>query len=145
MTLLVHALAQCTTRITIGLMRSTSAFARAVGEAEGRIDPGLTPWRFGRWSTDLMSPQVPAPLLNGFLAATISYLLVDRIMQARVAPRVFPAGRLADVPGARPLGVHGRLLVFLAAVAFLPLFALLGLVRAAVVRTRSACRPGSRS
>ncbi len=48
-----------------------------------------------------MSPQVPAPLLNGFLAATISYLLVDRIMQARVAPRVFPAGRLAGGEGRR--------------------------------------------
>jgi len=47
---------------------------------------------------------------------------------------VFPEGRLTDVAGTFVLGVQGRLLVFLVAVGFVPLFVALGLVRAAAVR-----------
>jgi adenylate cyclase len=108
---------------------------------------GLVPWilgcvvfptaafvTFGRWSPELMSQQVLSPLVSGFLAATTTYLLLDWLVRARIAPHVFPAGRLAEVPGALTLGVRGRLLVFLLAVAFTPLFTMLGLVRAAVAR-----------
>src|SRR5207237_1300560 len=49
-------------------------------------------------------------------------------------PRVFPAGRLAEVAGSWALGVRARLLIFLVAVAFVPLFTMLGLIRAAAVR-----------
>ena len=94
----------------------------------------LTIWRFGHWSSDLMSQEVLSPLVMGFLAATTSYLLLDWIVQARVVPRVFPDGHVAEVTGSMALGVHARLLIFLAAVAFLPLFTILGLVRAAAVR-----------
>ena len=96
--------------------------------------PVITVIQFGRWSGDLASQQVLSPLVNGFLAATTSYLLMDWVFRRRVAPRVFPAGRLADVPGSFALSVRGRLIVFLIAVAFAPLFTLLGLVRAAAVR-----------
>jgi adenylate cyclase len=92
---------------------------------------------FGRWSPDLMSQQVLSPLVNGFLAATVAYLLVDWVFRRQVIPRVFPAGRVADVAGALALGVRGRMLVFLMAVAFFPLFTLLGLVRAAGERLRA--------
>lgn len=108
---------------------------------------GLVPWllgcvvfpaaafiTFGRWSPELMSQQVLSPLVSGFLAATTTYLLLDWLFRARIAPHVFPAGRLAEAPGALMLGVRGRLLVFLLAVAFTPLFTMLGLVRAAVAR-----------
>jgi adenylate cyclase len=108
---------------------------------------GLVPWllacllfplatyvAFGRWSVELMSQQVLSPLVSGFLAATTTYLLLDWLFRARVAPRVFPAGRLQQVSGAFALGVRGRLLVFLLAVAFTPLFTMLGVVRAAVSR-----------
>jgi len=99
--------------------------------------PLLTLWHFGRWSGDLSSQQVLSPLVNGFLAATTSYLLMDWVFRRRIIPRVFPAGRPADVPGSIALSVRGRLFVFLIAVAFIPLFTLLGLVRAAAVRVEA--------
>ncbi len=95
---------------------------------------GITVLRLGRWSTELMSQQVLSPLLNGFLAAIICYLLVDRVFRATVVPRIFPGGHLAEVPGALSVGVRGRLIIFLAAVAFVPLFTMLGLIRASAVR-----------
>lgn len=93
--------------------------------------PAFTLGSFGRWSGDLMSQQVLSPLVNGFLAAMISYLLVDGVFRALVVGQVFRHGRLGEVPGAVQLGVRGRLFVFLTAVAFVPLFTMLGLVRAA--------------
>ncbi len=99
--------------------------------------PLLTLHRFGRWSGELASQQVLSTLVNGFLAATTTYLLLDWVFRARVVPRVFPRGRLSEVPGSAALGVRARLLVFLIAVAFTPLFTVLGLVRAAAVRVES--------
>lgn len=99
--------------------------------------PILTVSHFGRWSADLMSAHVLSPTVNGFLAAAVSYLLVDWLFRRQVIPHVFPRGRVADVAGALSLGVRGRMLVFLTAVGFIPLFTLLGLVRAAAERTRS--------
>ena len=99
--------------------------------------PALTVWHFGRWSPELMSQQVLSPLVNGFLAATTIYLLVDLVFRHTVVPRVFPAGQPVDTPGTFSLGVQGRLLVFLVAVAFVPLFMLFGLVRAATVRLQA--------
>lgn len=99
--------------------------------------PAMTVVHFGHWSSDLMSQQVLSPLVNGFLASTVSYLLVDWVFRRSVIPAVFPSGRVADVSGTLALGVRGRMLVFLMAVAFLPLFTLLGLVRAAGERLRT--------
>ena len=96
--------------------------------------PVLTVWHFGHWSPDLMSQQILGPLVNGFLATTLSYLLVDWLFRAMVTPTVFPQGRVAAVSGSLAPGVRTRLLLFLIAVAFIPLFMLLGLVRAAAVR-----------
>jgi len=97
--------------------------------------PLLTYFQFGRWSTDLMSQQVLSPLVNGFLAATTSYLLVDWVFRSRVIPFVFPDGSsIAEVPGAWAVRVRTRMLVFLTAVAFIPLFSMLGLARTAQVR-----------
>ena len=96
--------------------------------------PVATIARTGRWTADLMSQQVLSPLVNGFLAAATTYLLLDLIFRRYVVPAVFPLGRVAEVPGAWTLGVRGRLVMFLIAVGFVPLFTLLGLVRAAVVR-----------
>src|SRR5262245_38439974 len=98
------------------------------------VFPLATLLRTGRWSPDLMSQQVLSPLVSGFLAATCTYLLVDLVFRSQVVPQVFPEGRLSDVPGALALSVRGRLVVFLIAVGFVPLFTLFGLVRAAVVR-----------
>ncbi len=98
------------------------------------VFPLLTVWRFGRWSTELMSQHVLSTLVNGFLAATTSYLLVDWIFRSRVIPHVFPDGRVREVPGAITFGVRSRLLIYLAAVAFVPLFTMLGLARTAQVR-----------
>lgn len=96
--------------------------------------PALTVWHFGHWSPDLMSQQVLGPLVNGFLATTVSYLLVDWLFRSMVTPTVFPQGRVAAVSGSLAPGVRTRLLLFLIAVAFIPLFMLLGLVRAAAMR-----------
>jgi adenylate cyclase len=96
--------------------------------------PLLTVLHFGHWSPDLMSQQVLGPLVNGFLATTVSYLLVDWLFRSMVTPTVFPQGRVAAVSGSLAPGVRTRLLLFLIAVAFIPLFMLLGLVRAAAVR-----------
>jgi adenylate cyclase len=54
-----------------------------------------------------------------------------------VTPTVFPQGRVAEVSGSLAPGVRTRLLLFLIAVAFIPLFMFLGLVRAATVRLAS--------
>jgi adenylate cyclase len=94
----------------------------------------LTLAHFGRWSTELMSQQVLSPLVNGFFAATTAYLYVDWIARCAVIPAVFPDGNTSSVPGTYTLGVRGRLFVYLAAVAFLPMFTMLGLIRAARVR-----------
>jgi adenylate cyclase len=96
--------------------------------------PLLTVYQFGRWSPELASQHVLSPLVNGFLATATGYLLVEWIFRVQVVPVAFPHGRLTAVPGARPLGVQARLLIFLLAVAFVPLFTLLGLVRAAATR-----------
>ncbi len=108
---------------------------------------GLLPWllnsvvypistliHFGTWKPELASQQVVSPAVNGFLAATTTYLLLDWLFRAMVLPRVFPAGRVAEVAGSWALGVRARLLIFLVAVAFVPLFTMLGLIRAAAVR-----------
>jgi adenylate cyclase len=104
--------------------------------------PVLTIWRFGHWSPDLMSQQILGPLVNGFLAMTVSYLLVDWLFRSMVTPTVFPEGRVAAVAGSIAPGVRSRLLLFLIAVAFVPLFMLLGLVRAAAVRLEAG-RPAA--
>jgi adenylate cyclase len=96
--------------------------------------PLLTIAHFGHWSPDLMSQQVLGPLVNGFLATTVSCLLVDWLFRAMVTPTVFPHGHVAAVSGLLAPGVRTRLLLFLIAVALIPLFMLLGLVRAAAVR-----------
>jgi adenylate cyclase len=104
--------------------------------------PLLTILHFGHWSPDLMSQQVLGPLVNGFLASTVSYLLVDWLFRTMVTPTVFPQGRVAAVSGSLAPGVRARLLLFLIAVAFIPLFMLLGLVRAAAVRLEAG-RPAA--
>jgi adenylate cyclase len=96
--------------------------------------PALTMLRYGRWSTELVSQQILSPLVNGFLAATASYLLVDWIFRTMVIPKMFANGRVGEVPGAATLNVRARLMVFLAAVAFIPMFTMLGLMRTAKVR-----------
>jgi adenylate cyclase len=96
--------------------------------------PAITLARFGHWSPDLMSQHVLSPLVNGFLAATTSYLVVDWVFRTRVVPHVFPEGRVSEVAGATALGVSARLVVFLVAVAFVPLFTMLGLIRATAAR-----------
>src|SRR5262249_58684173 len=58
------------------------------------VFPPLTVVRFGRWSPELMSQQVLSPLVNGFLAATTSYLFIEWVFRRMVVPRAFPVGRL---------------------------------------------------
>ncbi len=94
----------------------------------------VTVLRTGRWSTDLMSQQVLSPIVNGFLAFTTTYLVVDWVFRKMVVPRVFPDGRIARDDSTAAPGVLGRMLIFLTAVAFIPIFTLLGLVRSAAVR-----------
>ncbi len=93
--------------------------------------PLATVATFGHWAPELASQQVLSPLVNGFLAAAVIYLILDWLFRAMVVPRVFPDGRLAEVRGSLALGVRGRLVIVLLAVAFTPLFTVLGLVRAA--------------
>jgi adenylate cyclase len=97
--------------------------------------------RTGRWTPELLSQHVYSPLVNGFLAAATIYLLTDWLFRTMVVPRVFPLGRLPELRGARALGVRGRLLVFLVAVAFLPLFTMLGLVRAGLRHIEAGAAP----
>ncbi len=96
--------------------------------------PVVTIISFGRWAPELLSQHIYSPLVNGFLAAATSYLLIDWVFRTLVVPRVFPDGRLVENPGSMAPGVRGRLLVFLVAVAFIPLFTMLGLVRAGLMR-----------
>jgi adenylate cyclase len=98
--------------------------------------------RFGRWAPELASQQIFSPLVSGFLAATISYLVGDWIFRSLVVPRVFPGGRLAEIRGTIAPDVRTRLLIFLIAVAFAPLFTMLGLIRAAVVRIQNGLPVG---
>ena len=98
------------------------------------VFPAATMYLFGRWSPELMSQHILSPLVNGFLGATTSYFVLDWAFRRGVVPHVFPAGDLHVVPGAMPLGVRSRLLVFLIAVAFVPLFTMLGLARGAADR-----------
>ncbi len=95
---------------------------------------GLTLAHFGRWTPELASQHVLSPLVNGYLAATISYFLVDRVFRSSVYPKVFPDGRLAETSGAVTLGMSGRFVALLLALSFIPMFVMLGLVRAAEVR-----------
>ncbi len=99
--------------------------------------PSLTIIRFGRWSGELISQQVFSPLVSGFLAAATSYLVLDWMFRARIVPLVFPAGRVAEMSGAITPGVRTRMFVFLLAVAFAPLFTMLGLIRSAVARMQA--------
>ncbi|MFT4572191.1 MAG: adenylate cyclase [Hyphomicrobiaceae bacterium] len=94
----------------------------------------LTLVSFGRWSPVLVSQHILAPMVNGFLASVLMYLLADWIFRVMVVPHIFPNGGLADVPGTFHLGVTGRLSALVAAVGFVPLFTMLGLIRAAAVR-----------
>ncbi|MEO8603898.1 MAG: adenylate/guanylate cyclase domain-containing protein [bacterium] len=93
--------------------------------------PLLTLVHFGRWTPELASQQLISPLVNGFLAFATSFLLLDWLFRVRVMPHVFPSGGASQVPGALVLGVRARLLLFVIAVAFMPLFTVLGLIRAA--------------
>jgi adenylate cyclase len=98
------------------------------------IFPAVTIARFGRWSPELASQEVISPLVNGFLATTTTYLVLDWIFRTRVVPHVFSGGGATDVRGAMTLSVSGRLLLFLIAVAFIPMFTMLGLARTTEVR-----------
>ncbi len=118
--------------VSAPLVVALAGFAAWVGSLV--FFPAATLLRTGTWSVDLMSQQILSPLVNGFLAATTTYLLVDLLFRRHVVPHVFPDGRLPEVPGALALSVRGRLVVFLIAVGFVPLFTIFGLVRAAVVR-----------
>jgi len=60
--------------------------------------------------------------------------VLDWVFRTQVIPHVFPEGRLPDLRGTFALGVSARLGVFLVAVAFIPLFTMLGLVQAAAAR-----------
>jgi adenylate cyclase len=91
----------------------------------------LTLHRFGRWGPELVSQHVFSPLVAGFLASTTSYLLLEGIVRARIVPRVFPDGRIRIGPSALTLGVGARLAILIVAVAFTPLFTMLGLIMAA--------------
>src|SRR5207247_10426985 len=51
-----------------------------------------------------------------------------------IVPRVLPHGPVAELGRCLTAGVRTRLFLFLAAVAFIPLFTMLGVVRTAVVR-----------
>jgi len=95
---------------------------------------GLTLLHFGKWTPELASQHILSPLVNGYLAATISYFLVDRVLRSSVYPLVFPEGRLAETSGTLTLGMSGRFVALLAALSFIPMFVMLGLVRAAEVR-----------
>lgn len=95
------------------------------------VFPFLTVYRFGHWSTELMSQEILSPLVNGFLATTTLYFLIDLVFRSRVVPRVFADGQLSEVSDAASLRLRARLFLFLAAVAFLPLFTMLGLARGA--------------
>ena len=107
------------------------------------VFPAITMRDFGRWSPELASQQVLSPLINGFLAATTSYLLLDWLFRVRIVPAVFPTGRVTASPHAVALGVSARLFVFLIAVAFTPLFTMLGLVRATAVRVARGGAPAT--
>lgn len=96
--------------------------------------PAVTVVLFGRWSPELMSQHILSPMINGFLAATASYFLLDRAFRRGVVPHVFPDGDLLRVAGAWPIGTRGRLVLFLVAVAFAPQFTMLGLARGAADR-----------
>jgi adenylate cyclase len=96
--------------------------------------PVVTLVHFGRWTPDLASQQILSPLVNGFLAAITAYLVTDWLFRTRVVPHVFPDGRATALGGTATLGMGARLAVFLVAVAFVPLFTMLGLIRAAAVR-----------
>jgi adenylate cyclase len=98
------------------------------------VFPVLTLVHFGTWTPELASQQVLSPLVNGFLAATTSYLVADWVFRTRVIPHVFPDGHTTAIVGTAAFGVGARLGVFLVAVAFVPLFTMLGLIRAAAVR-----------
>ena len=105
--------------------------------------PTVAYFRFGRWSTELVSQEILSPLVNGFLAATTSYLFVDWIFRASVIPQLFPDGRASGVRGTLVLGLRSRFLVFLAAVAFIPMFTMLGLARTAQVRWEGGADPAA--
>jgi len=100
----------------------------------GIFFPIMTLIRFGRWTPELASQEIISPLVNGFLATTTTYLFIDWLFRSRVIPYVFPGGGAADVRGAMTLSVRGRLLVFLIAVAFIPMFTMLGLARTTEAR-----------
>jgi len=105
--------------------------------------PAATVLHFGTWKPELASQQILSPVVNGFLAATTTFLLLDWLFRAMVLPRVFPAGRLVEVAGSWAPGVRARLLIFLIAVAFVPLFTMLGLIRAAAMRIESGADTAS--
>ncbi|MFN2425832.1 MAG: adenylate/guanylate cyclase domain-containing protein [Candidatus Binatia bacterium] len=102
---------------------------------------GITLGAFGRWSPELASQHIFTPMVNGYLAATISYFVVDRIYRSVVYPKVFPEGGLTSVPGAFVLGVRGRFFQLLLALSFVPMFVMLGLTRAAEVRLARGLDP----
>ncbi|HVN86001.1 MAG TPA: adenylate/guanylate cyclase domain-containing protein [Candidatus Binatia bacterium] len=105
--------------------------------------PTLTLLHFGRWSVELISQHLLSPLVSGFLAATVSFFFLDWLFRATIIPHVFPQGGLAATPRALTLSVRGRMLLFLLAIAFTPLFTLLGIVRAAAVRVDAGASPAA--
>lgn len=104
---------------------------------------GITFGAFGHWSTSLASQHVFTPIINGYLAATLSYFLADGVCRRYVYPRVFPQGRMAEVEGAFRLGIRGRFFVLLLALSFVPMFVMLGLTRAAEVRLARGLDPAA--
>lgn len=102
---------------------------------------GITLGAFGRWAPELASQHIFTPVINGYLAATITFFVVDRIFRAMVYPTVFPGGGLPSVPGALVLGIRGRFFLLLTSLSFIPMFVMLGLTRAAEVRLARGLDP----
>ncbi len=118
-------------RRTLGAPLVTAALGFATWVFGAAFFVIVTMCHFGHWSAELVSQHVFSPLVAGFLASTTSYLLVESMMRAQIVPRVFRDGRLSAAPRAFALGVGARLGVLMIAVAFTPLFTMLGLFTAA--------------
>ena len=125
--------------VTAPLFIATIGFAAWLLSAF--IFPIATILRFGEWSQQLMSQHILSPLVNGFVASATTFLLLDWLYRARVTPFVVPKDRAEEIESHLSLGVRGRLLIFLTAVALAPLFTMLGLARGAADRLLAGAEP----
>jgi sigma-B regulation protein RsbU (phosphoserine phosphatase) len=78
--------------------------------------------------SDAIRRAVYGGLSTGLITVTVAFFVLERVLQSRMVPLVFPDGRLSATSGTFPIGIRTRLFALLLACNLVPFIATLTVV-----------------